>query len=56
VIDLRGVSFLDCAALRAIEQAAQVSAAEGNMLRVDHASGMVRRLMDILKLDNLRVR
>jgi anti-anti-sigma factor len=56
VIDLEGVSFLDCAALRKIPQPPQVSADEGNILRVDHATGMVRRLMDILNLDGLRVR
>ena len=56
VIDLQAVDFLDCAALRRIERAAKASAVEGRMLRVDHASGIVRRLLDILKLDDLTVR
>jgi anti-anti-sigma factor len=55
VIDLQAVEFLDCAALRRIERAAAASAVEGRVLRVEHASGMVRRLLEILKLDDLTV-
>jgi anti-anti-sigma factor len=56
VIDLRDVSFLDFAVLRRIEVAARSFAADGRVLRLDHASGMVRRLIDIMRLDDLRVR
>jgi hypothetical protein len=31
-------------------------AADGRVLRLDHTSGMVRRLIDIMKPDDLRVR
>jgi|SRR5947209_2961356 len=56
VIDLQDVKFLDCAALRFIEDAAKRYAAESRKLRVEHASGVVNRLIEILKLDDLRVR
>jgi anti-anti-sigma factor len=56
VIDLQDVSFVDYAALRRIEDAARALAAEGRSLRLDNASGMVRRLIDIMRLDDLRVR
>ena len=56
VIDLQGVDFLDCAALRFIEAAARQFAAESRKLRVEHASGVVNRLIELLKLDDLRVR
>lgn len=56
VIDLQDVSFLDCAALRHIELAARAGAVDGQSIRVDHASGMVHRLIELLKLDDLRVR
>jgi anti-anti-sigma factor len=56
VIDLQNVSFLDCSALRYIELAARAGAADGQSVRVDHASGMVHRLIELLKLDDLRVR
>jgi anti-anti-sigma factor len=56
VIDLQGVAFLDCAALRFIEEAARRLAADSRKLRVEHASGLVNRLIEILKLDELRVR
>ena len=56
VIDLQHAPFLDCAALRRIETAARTLAAHGRTLRVDNVSDMVRRLMDLLKLDDLRVR
>jgi anti-anti-sigma factor len=55
VVDLQEVDFLDCAALRRIEQAAKARAVDGRVLRVAHASGVVRRLLDILELDDLRV-
>ena len=56
VVDLQDVTFVDCAALRAIEAAARELGEQGRILRVDHASGMVRRLLDIMRLDDLRVR
>lgn len=56
VIDLQEVSFLDGAALRHIEGLARQFAADGRILRLDHASGLVRRLIDIMRLDDLRVR
>ena len=56
VIDLQNVSFLDCSALRHIELAARAGAADGQSVRVDHASGIVHRLIELLKLDDLRVR
>jgi anti-anti-sigma factor len=56
VIDLQDVVFLDCAALRFIEDAAKRYAADSRRLRVEHASGIVNRLIEILKLDDLRVR
>jgi len=56
VIDLHGVEFLDCAALRFIEDAAKQYAADSRSLRVEHASGLVNHLIEILKLDDLRVR
>ena|SRR5690348_2336931 len=56
VIDLQGVDFLDCAALRLIEQVAAQYAADSRTLRVEHASGLVNRLIELLKLDDLRVR
>jgi len=56
VIDLQDVAFLDCAVLRFIEHAAKRAAAESRKLRVEHASGVVSRLIEILKLDDLRVR
>jgi anti-anti-sigma factor len=56
VIDLQEVAFLDCAALRFIEGTAKHYAADSRKLRVEHASGLVNRLIEILKLDDLRVR
>ena len=56
VIDLQDVTFLDCAALRFIESAARQHAANARVLRVEHASAMINRLIDLLKLDDLRVR
>jgi len=56
VIDLQDVHFLDCAALRFIEDAARQFAADSRKLRVKHASGLVNRLIELLKLDDLRVR
>ena len=56
VIDLHDVDFLDCAVLRFIEAAAKQYAADSRKLRVEHASGLVNRLIEILKLDDLRVR
>lgn len=56
VIDVQDVAFIDYAVLRRIEVAARAFAADGRVLRLDHASGMVRRLIDIMKLDDLRVR
>jgi anti-anti-sigma factor len=56
VIDLQEVSFLDYAALRRIEALARDFAAAGRILRLDHASGLVNRLIDIMRLDDLRVR
>jgi len=56
VIDLQGVDFLDCTALRFIEMAAAQFAADSRKLRVEHASGFVNRMIDLLKLDDLRVR
>ena len=56
VIDLQGVDFLDCAALRFIEETARRYAADSRTLQVKHASGLVNRLIGLLKLDDLRVR
>ena len=56
VIDLQEVEFLDGAALRRIEDLARDYAAQGRILRLDHASGLVRRLIEIMRLDDLRVR
>ena len=56
VIDLQDVAFLDCAALSRIEAAAREFAAAGRILRLDHATGVVRRLIDVMRLDDLRVR
>jgi anti-anti-sigma factor len=56
VLDLQDVTFLDCAALRRIELAARAAAAHGQMVRIEHASGMVLRLIELLKLDELRLR
>lgn len=55
-VDMRGVTFVDCAALRCVAAAARDQAAAGRSLRVEHAHGLVRRLMDLLELDDLRVR
>lgn len=56
VIDLQDVAFIDYAVLRRIEYAARALAVDGRSLRLDNASGMVRRLIDIMRLDDLRVR
>ena len=56
VIDLKDVAFLDCAALRFIEATAKQYAAQSRKLRVEQASGIVNRLIEIMKLDDLRVR
>jgi anti-anti-sigma factor len=56
VIDLQDVTFLDSAALRRIERAAKTSAVQGRVLRIDRASRIVSRMLDILQLDDLRVR
>jgi anti-anti-sigma factor len=56
VIDLQAVGFLDCSVLRFIEDAAKQYAADSRKLLVEHASGLVNRLIEILKLDDLRVR
>jgi anti-anti-sigma factor len=56
VIDLQDVTFLDGAALGRIEDLAREFVAAGRILRLDHASGLVRRLIEIMRLDDLRVR
>jgi anti-anti-sigma factor len=56
VIDLQDVAFLDGAALGRLEDLAGEFAAAGRILRLDHASGLVRRLIEIMRLDDLRVR
>ena len=56
VIDLQEVAFVDCATLRFIEDIAKQYAADSRKLRVERASGLVNRLIEILKLDDLRVR
>jgi len=56
IIDLQDVAFLDTAALRRIEDLAHEFAAAGRILRLDHASGLVRRLIEIMRLDDLRGR
>jgi anti-anti-sigma factor len=56
VIDLQDVEFMDCAALRFIEGTARRFAADSRTLRVEHASRLVNRLIELLKLDGLRVR
>ena len=56
VIDLKDVDFLDSAVLRFIEQAARQFHADSRTLRVEHATGLVNRLIELLKLDDLRVR
>ena len=55
VIDLQDVTFLDGAALGHIEDVAREFVAAGRILRLDHASGLVRRLIEIMRLDDLRV-
>jgi anti-anti-sigma factor len=56
VIDLQDVAFLDGAALGQLEDLAGEFVAAGRILRLDHASGLVRRLIEIMRLDDLRVR
>ena len=56
VVDLQDVPFLDSAALRRIESLAREFSAQGRTLRLDHASRLVRRLIEIMRLDDLRVR
>ena len=56
VIDLQDVAFLDGPALRRFEELARELAADGRILRLDHASVLVRRLIEIMRLDDLRVR
>ena len=56
VIDLQDVVFIDYTVLRRLEGAARAFAAVGRSLRLDNTSGMVRRLIDIMRLDDLRVR
>ena len=56
VIDLQEVTFVDYAALRRIDGLARDFAASGCTLRLDHPSGLVRRLIEIMRLDDLRVR
>ena len=56
VVDLQDVPFLDSTALRQIERLARGFSAQGRILRLDHASRLVRRLIEIMRLDDLRVR
>ena len=56
VVDLQEVPFLDSAALRQIENLSREFATQGRILRLDHASRLVRRLIEIMRLDDLRVR
>jgi anti-anti-sigma factor len=56
VVDLQEVPFLDYAALRRLEALARAFVATGRTLRLDHTSGLVNRLIDIMRLDDLRVR
>ena len=55
IVDFGGVTFVDCSVLRCLAQAARESAARGATLRIDHPTGVVRRLMDLMRLDDLRV-
>jgi anti-anti-sigma factor len=53
-VDLKGVTFIDSAALGCLAAVADARAGAGRTLRVEHAHGLVRRLMDLLQLDALR--
>jgi anti-anti-sigma regulatory factor len=48
------VTFIDSAALGCLAAVADARAGAGRTLRVEHAHGLVRRLMDLLQLDALR--
>jgi anti-anti-sigma factor len=56
VLDLRDVTFVDCAALHHIARLAKRLAGQGRILRMDNSSGLVRRLIHLMRLDDLRVR
>lgn len=53
-VDLADVDFVDTAVLRCLARVAEQRARAGQRLRVDNAHGIVRRLMDLLRLDDLR--
>lgn len=54
IVDLARVTFADSAVLRCLSEVARERAASGTTLRVDNANGVVLRLMDLLRLDDLR--
>jgi anti-anti-sigma factor len=56
VLDLQDVTFVDGAALHHIDRLAKRLAEQGRILRMDNSSGLVRRLIHLMRLDDLRVR
>jgi anti-anti-sigma factor len=54
VVDLRDVPFTDTAILRCLAEAARDRARNGRALRLDNAQGIVLRLIDLMRLDDLR--
>ena len=53
LVDLSDVSFVDSAVLRCLALSAQERAARGRQLRIDNPQAIVRRLMVLLRLDDL---
>jgi anti-anti-sigma factor len=53
VLDMTGVSFLDGAALRLVENAAATLVAAGRSLRITHAPTVVVRLIHVAKAAQL---
>ncbi len=47
LVDLRGVTFMDCSALRVLLEAQEASRQEGWALRVAVAPGPVQRLIEL---------
>jgi len=53
-VDLQDVTFVDSAVLRCFAAEARARITTGRRLRIDNPHGIVRRLMDLLRLDDLR--
>jgi anti-anti-sigma factor len=53
-VDLRGVSFMDTAALQVLEQAREVLSASGGFLCLRNPTPPVRRLLDLTALGHGR--